>query len=172
MAKPSWLLMTGSNADRLDESCFGNATRACPLVSYTGAGHRYKKMLLFVFFLSLQTNNPHSPPSVSYQQDNTQPTTPSSKHLDPSQHFDLRLWVCSKLPLKPRTPHHQPLHSRLAIINMPVPDHWYCGWCGKGPMMIRLYHHCIYCQRAKDNYATYGSSQQNPSPRPSPPRRR
>ena len=169
MAEPSWLLMTGSSADRLDESCLGNAIRACPLVSYTGAGHRYKTVHL-VFFLSLQTNNPYSPSSVSYQQYYTQPTTPSSEHSDPSQHFDLRIWVCSKLPLKPRTPHHQPLHSRLAIINMPVPDHWYCGWCGKGPMIKSLYLHCIYCHRPKDIYAT--GPEQNLTPRPSAPRRR
>ena len=162
MAEPSWLLMTGSSADRLDESCFGNATRACPLVSYTGAGHRYKKMLLFVFFLSLQTNNPHSPPSVSYQQDNTQPTTPSSKHLDPSQHFDLRIWVCSKLPLKSRTPHHQPLRSLPTKIIMPSWEFWHCGWCGKGPMRISLCEYCLFCHRRRDGYASYESSRRNP----------
>lgn len=147
-------------------------SEACPLVSYTGAGYRYKKMLLFVFFLSLQTNIPHSPSSVSYQQYYTQPTTPSSEHSDPSQHFDLRIWVCSKLPLKPRTPHHQPLHSRLATIIMPTLDLWFCGWCKYGPMRVGSYYHCLDCHRPKDGYATYGSSQQNPSPRPSPPRRR
>ena len=36
---------------------------------------------------------------------------------------------------------------------MPQVTVWYCGWCSRGPMNIRLDHHCVFCHRQKDGYS-------------------
>ncbi|KAL8903104.1 MAG: hypothetical protein Q9207_004153 [Kuettlingeria erythrocarpa] len=34
---------------------------------------------------------------------------------------------------------------------------WYCGWCKKGPMSVKISEHCQYCHRRRDAFAIFAS---------------
>lgn len=46
----------------------------------------------------------------------------------------------------------------IATAKMPYPQHWYCGHCDFGPMTIALNDYCVNCQRQRDTYANYETS--------------
>ena len=62
---------------------------------------------------------------------------------------------------------HPKFVSIAASLNMPSPMYitqidyskWYCGHCRGGPMNTSHHSHCIFCQRVKDAYASWGTIQ-------------